>query len=149
MQIHRGLVAIVDVLRERLEHDLLELLGDASVVRRGRHDLDVLHLLEGGEVGLADEEPLTREQLVEHDADGEDVAASIERQPPHLLGRHVAELPLEDARLRLASLARRLRDAEVDDLDLAVVGQEHVLRAHVAVHEGGGSRPAASFLLCA
>jgi hypothetical protein len=95
----------------------------------------LLHLLEGGEVALADEEPLAGEQLVEHDAHGEDVAASVDRQAPHLLGRHVAELALEDARLRLAGLARGLGDAEVDELHLAVVRDEHVLRRDVAVHE--------------
>jgi hypothetical protein len=31
VQVHRGLVAILDVLREGLEHDLLELVGDARL----------------------------------------------------------------------------------------------------------------------
>ena len=41
---------------------------------------------------------LAGEHLVEDDAQREDVAAPIERQAAHLLGRHVAELALEDAR---------------------------------------------------
>ena len=65
VEIHRRLVAIVHVLREGLEHDLLELLGDPSIVGRRRHDLDVADLLERREVALADEEPLAREQLVQ------------------------------------------------------------------------------------
>jgi hypothetical protein len=86
VQVHRRLVAILDVLRERLEHDLLELVGDATVVGRGRHDLDVADLLQRGEVALADEEALAGEQLVEHDAHREDVAAAVERKAPDLLG---------------------------------------------------------------
>ncbi|MEZ4335977.1 MAG: hypothetical protein R3B82_05055 [Sandaracinaceae bacterium] len=135
MQVHGRLVPVVDVLREGLEHDLLELLGDAPIVGRRRHDLDVADLLERGEVALADEEPLTGEQLVEDDADREDVAASIEREPADLLGRHVPELALQDARLGLARLAGRLGDPEVDDLRLAVVADQNVLRGDVAVDE--------------
>ena len=78
MQVHRALVAILGVLREGAQHDLLELLWDASVVGAGRHDLDVADLLQGGEVALAHEEPLARELLVEHDAHGEDVAAPVQ-----------------------------------------------------------------------
>ncbi len=98
-------------------------------------DLDVADLLQRREVALADEQPLAREQLVEHDADREDVAAPIDRQAAHLLGRHVAELPLEDAGLRLRRLARRLGDAEVDQLALALVPDQHVLGRDVAVDE--------------
>ncbi len=123
MQVDGVLVAVVDVLRERLEDDLLELLGDAAVVGARRQDLDVADLLERREVALAQEQPLAGEQLVEHDAEGEDVAAPVERQAAHLLGRHVAELALEDAGLGLARLAGRLGDAEVDELDLALVAR--------------------------
>ena len=67
----------------------------------------------------------------------EDVGARVDRLAARLLGRHVRELALEQARLRLrgAERARRLGDAEVDQLDRAVVGDEHVLRRDVAVHE--------------
>ena len=84
---------------------------------------------------LADEQPLAGEELVEHDADREDVAAPVDRQPAHLLGRHVAELALQDSGLGRRRLAGRLGDAEVDELDLALVADEHVLRRDVAVDE--------------
>ena len=135
MEVDRVLVAVVDVLRERLEHDALELVGDLAVVGRRREDLDVADLLEGREVALADEQALAGEQLVEDDAAAEHVAAAVDRQAADLLGRHVAELALEDARLGLAALASGLGDAEVDDLDLALERHQDVLRGHVAVDE--------------
>ena len=135
VQIDGVLVAIFDVLFQRLEHDALELLRDVRVERRRRDDLDVADLLQGREVALADEEALAGEHLVEHDAEREDVAAAVDGQPAHLLGRHVAELALEDAGLGLRRLAGGLGDAEVDELDLALVADEHVLRRDVAVDE--------------
>ena len=135
VEIDRVLVAILGILRERLQHDALELVGNAAVVRRRRQDLDVANFLERRKVALADEQPLAGEQLVEHDAAREHVAAPIDRNAADLLGRHVAELALEDAGLRLVALVRGLRDAEVDDLDLALERHEDVLRRHVAVDE--------------
>jgi hypothetical protein len=139
VQVHRGAVAVFGVLREGLEHDGLELVGDLSVVARGRHDLDVADLLQGGEIRLADEQPLHGEQLVQADAHGEHVAAAVDLQASHLLGGHVPELALEDPRLGLRALARGLGDAEVDELHVAVVRDEDVLRRHVAVHQLEGA----------
>jgi hypothetical protein len=45
--------------------------------------------------------------------------------------------------LALLELARRLGEAEVDDLHLAVLRDEHVGRRHVAVHDLSGA-PSAS-----
>ena len=44
-------------------------------------------------------------------------------------------LLLEDTHLRVGRVRPRLRDAEVDELHLAVVGDEDVVRAHVAVND--------------
>ena len=135
MQVDRVRVAVIRIARERLQHDALELLWNLLVVVGRRLDLDVAHLLERREVALADEQPLPRQQLVEHDADREDVAALVDRQAAHLLRRHVAELPLQDSGLGGRRLAGRLGDAEVDQLDLAVVPDEHVLGRDVAVDQ--------------
>ena len=78
VQIDGVLVAVLDVLGQRLQDDALELVGDAPVVGRRRQDLDVADLLQRREVALADEQPLAGEQLVEHDAEREDVAAAID-----------------------------------------------------------------------
>ena len=52
-----------------------------------------------------------------------------------MLGRHVAELAFENSGLGLGCLAGRLGDAEVDELDLALVSNQHVLWRDVAVDE--------------
>jgi len=61
---------------------------------RGRQHLDLAHLLEHGEVGVAHEEPLAGEHLVETDAQGEDVAAAVQRQATNLLRLMYPNLPL-------------------------------------------------------
>ncbi len=83
----------------------------------------------------AAEEPLAGQQLVEDDAQREEVAAPVDGLGPGLLGRHVLELPLERAGLRLRGLRRGLRDAEVAELDVALVGDQDVLGRHVAMHD--------------
>ena len=65
---------------------------------------------------------------------GEHVGARVERHAADLLGRHVAELALEDADLA-RELHQRLGDAEVEQLDVAVVRQPHVRRRDVAVDD--------------
>src|SRR5262249_24602663 len=57
------------------------------------------------------------------------------REPAHLLGRHVTKLALEHTRLRSHGAADRLGDAEIDELDLTVIGHEHVLRRHVSMDD--------------
>ena len=76
--------------------------------------------------------------LPEHHADGEEIGALVDGRAAGLLGRHVRELPLEDTLLGARRSAGGLGDAEVDDLHLAVIGDEHVLRAHVAVNHAEG-----------
>ena len=123
-----GLEPLLGRFRERLEHDVFELFGDVRVVERRRRHLDFADLLQRVEVALAEEQALEREQLVQHDPEREDVAAVVDVEAADLLRAHVAELALQDPDLRLRCLAGRLRDAEVDDLDLAFVRQQHVLR---------------------
>ena len=129
-------------------------------VRRGR-------LREGGEVGLAGqhrrehvahrlavEEPAAGEHLVEHDAEGPDVGATIRRPAARLLRRHVGGGAEDEAgggagageggRLRegrraagtgVVVPAPRLGEAEVEHLDLSVGRQLHVRRLEVAVDD--------------
>ena len=52
-----------------------------------------------------------------------------------LLGRHVRDLALDDAGGGLLALALRLGDAEVGQLDLALLADEDVVRADVAVDD--------------
>ena len=128
--------AIVRGLREGPHQDGVEGRGHGGVLGAGRIQLAVLDLLQGGEVGLAKEQALAGEQLVEHGAEGEDVGAVIDGQAADQLRAHVPKLAFEHARLGLlAALERALGDAEVDELDGAVIADEHVLGADVPVHD--------------
>ena len=55
--------------------------------------------------------------------------------PERLLGRHVRDLPLEEARLRFDDAPLDARDAEVDELHRPVVGDHHVVWRHVTMHD--------------
>ena len=71
----------------------------------------------------------------------------IQRAPPHLLGRHVAQRSHHDARLRVLRLRRRarfvagllvlgpLRQTEVEDLQVAVFRDEEVFGLQVSVDD--------------
>jgi hypothetical protein len=78
--------------------------------------------------------PLPGEDLPENRPDREDVGPPIGRLAESLLGRSVAGLPFEDAGRGQVRGGRELRDAEVHELHVAAVGDEDVLRAHVAVN---------------
>ena len=81
------------------------------------------------------EETLARQQLVQDDAEREEVAPTVDRLSPRLLGRHVLDLALERPGLGLGGLRRGLGDPEVAELDVALVRDEDVLRRDVAVHD--------------
>ena len=75
------------------------------------------------------------DHLAQHHAEAEHVGARVAGLAARLLGRHVGRGP---ARGRLA--AEHLRQAEVEDLHLAVVAEEHVPRRHVAMDHAEGVR---------
>ena len=85
-------------------------------------------------IGLS-EQLLAGEQLVKNQSHGKDIAAGVERTPCHLLRRQVRELAFQHPASRFGILRDRLGDAEVHDLDVAVVRNEHVLWADVAVDD--------------
>ena len=130
-----GLVALLRIDCERLHDDRLEgLWVTLDQTRRAHHIAgdDAMHRVE---VGVRAEAAVLRRDLVEDDAEREHVAAAIDIAPAALLGRHVRELALDDARLGLDRSRRRLRDAEVEQLHAAVVADHDVRRRHVAMHD--------------
>ena len=89
----------------------------------------------------------SRQHLVQHRPEGEEIGASVERLTPRLLGRHVAHRSehqprARDLRRRFLSVLRTRapdpRQAEVEDLHDASRGQEQVRRLHVAVDDAVG-----------
>ena len=74
------------------------------------------------------------QQLVEDDADRVQVRAGVDRLALRLLGREVLRRAHDRARLGHVRGAGA-GDAEVGDLDAALVVDEHVLRLEVAVHD--------------
>ncbi len=91
----RGLVARVGRVRERLSHDR----GDGGVdARRKRHRrAPGRKKMERSELILRLVRRLPAEEIVENDADGPEVCASIDRLTERLLGGHVLRLPFQDA----------------------------------------------------
>ena len=77
-----------------------------------------------------------RHHLVEHDAEGVDVAAPVDSEPLGLLGREVGRGPHHEPGLGdLLVDADRPGDPEVGHLDLAVGGDEDVAGLDVAVDD--------------
>ena len=130
---------------EGAHHDAFEGRRHFGAARARRLDVGAAHPAQQGDLVVILVEQLAGEHLVEHHADAEDVGAMVERLAPGLLGRHVIELALDDARLGLIGPQRGLGDAEVDDLALALEREEHVLRRDIAMHDV--QRPTAAILL--
>jgi hypothetical protein len=93
------------------------------------------HQPQGARVALPAEQVLPRHQLPQHDGEGEDVGARVDLLRVRLLGRHVGELALEDARRGVDHLVGGLGDAEVDQLHVPVAREQHVVRRDVAVDD--------------
>jgi hypothetical protein len=74
-------------------------------------------------------------ELEQHDAEREHVAPSIEHVATGLLGRHVAEFPLDLVVPVGVSLERSVRDAEIDEPRTTVRADQNVVRGDVAVDE--------------
>jgi hypothetical protein len=83
---------------------------------------------------------VSREELVQHEAERVDVAARRDFRAGELLGRHVGR------RAGAERFPRRARKAEVGDADAAVAVQHDVRRLEVAVHDAAvvrGGQPGA------
>ena len=75
------------------------------------------------------------EHFVKGDPDGEDVGALVQPLRQRLLRAHVDELPFDHPGFGFDRAQLRLRDSEVDDLHVAAVRNEDVLRVEIAMHQ--------------
>ncbi len=132
------LVADMEIASEGFHDDGIELLWDLGVGAAWWDGFGFADLFEGVEVAFADEQALSREDLVQDDADAEDIGALIEGESLDLFGGHIAEFTFEDAGLCTGGFALGFGDAKVDDFDIAIVGDKDVLGRDVAVDDMEG-----------
>ncbi len=93
--------------------------------------------------GLSAKRRMAGQHLEQHATEREDVAARVDIQPSHLLRRHVpggAEhgpglRRVHDRRGAETTRRRELGEAEIEDLDVVLPGDDHVLRLKVAVDD--------------
>ena len=105
-----------------------------SSIRGGRGLVaDLLHRHRDRAVAVEGHPP--GQHLVEHDADRVAVARRGDLVAAGLLGREVLRRADHRAGLGHVGLGARAGDAEVGDLEVAVLGHEHVLRLDVAVDD--------------
>ena len=119
-----------------------------DVDRARRRGVFVEDLREHRQARVARKRPPARDHLVEDGAEAEDVRPRIDPPAFRLFGRHVRRRcqprsptsvngEVAVARLTRPRPGRQLRQAEVEDLDPAVAGDDQVRRLQVAVHDPG------------
>ena len=128
-----ALVPVVDVLHERLGDDVVERGVDVRADRARPRDGLIEHGIQHVHA-VALEELATHDELPQGHAHREQIAAAV-GLAPHLLGGHVADLALEDARLGSCRVDGRLGDTEIDNFYLARVRQKNVVRRDVAMDD--------------
>ncbi|CAM4527441.1 hypothetical protein COEX109129_41800 [Corallococcus exiguus] len=127
--------ALRRVRAQRLEDDAVERLRQVRSQLAQRWNLAVSNLHHHDMRRTIHGQPAAQ-QLIQHHAGGPDVRARIHVLSARLLWREEEVLALHHAGCRLeATQQLRLGDAEVDDLDLALVADEHVVRRDVAVDD--------------
>ena len=102
---------------------------------RGGRGFVARHLLQQFGLRVASKRPATGQQLVEHHAQAEDVAAAIDPMPfaTGLFGTHVGGRP---GILRsLADVLFSQCQPEIDDVRLAVLADQNVARLDVPMHQ--------------
>jgi hypothetical protein len=83
------------------------------------------------------EERSAAEQLEQHAAAGEDICASVDGGAQYLLRREVTAFAEDQARACAHGPFGGCCDAEVGHLHIAAPRHQHVVRAHVAMHDRG------------
>ncbi len=138
-------VAVLEVGRQRLQGDAIQLGRHAPGALGGRHQLRVPHPpqeLLGGVLILGRARRASRreelpagEQLPENDAGGVEIGAAVDLLAARLLGRHVADLAVDDSGRGLLDLQGGRGQPEVGQPNLAAVREQHVGRRDVPMHQ--------------
>lgn len=81
------------------------------------------------------EKPFTGAEFIQNDAQGEDVRAHVDGIASALFGAHIAELSFQHSGLGVLRFGGRFCDSEVDDLDLAFISDEKVLRRNITMND--------------
>ncbi len=142
-----GLEPVPRILLQTMPHDVIQRGRNVSTRRRQLRRLVPDDRGERVARRVLPERSIPREELVQDRPERKDVRAVIDREPARLLRRHVPDRPHHLAGLRLA-LDRRglgrlagfrgldpLRQPEVQDLDVTVPRDEHVLGFQVPVDD--------------
>jgi hypothetical protein len=135
LQVGAALITTADLLGQGLVDNLIKTRMQAGT---DLPQIVVLALQTFTEHGpcVSGVEALAAEHLIEEDADGEDVGTVVDgggcRQ---LLRGHIGDFALGHADLGVMVEEIGAGDAEIDDLDPSLVGDEDVVRAEVAVHD--------------
>ena len=136
-QLCRALVALAWVGLEAPEDDFLEPRRASGSSGPGRHRVPIEALPQRSEAGGKAEGPRAGHEMVEHRAEGEDVAAGVVPDPQHLLRRDVGCRSHRDPEL----LGQKVREpvvageAEIDQHRLAAVAEHHVARLEIEVDD--------------
>ncbi len=131
----RARQAALDIALERGEHDRIQRGRTRRVVARRRHDLGLADAAHRLEVRLRREQRRRGDQLPRDHARREHVGRRADGEAERRLRRHVAELAFDLTALGVQRAALRLRDAEVDHLQVPGVREDQVRRRDVAVHD--------------
>ena len=130
-----ALVALAGLLAHRARHDRGDLGRQIGRGLLGRPKVPFLNPQQRLEVARPLERARARDHEIEHRPHRKQIGALIDRLAHRLLGRHEGDLPFDHAGAGVLALVHRLGDAEVGQLHLALIGQQDVVRADVAVND--------------
>jgi hypothetical protein len=125
-EVSRGLEAIGGGFGERLVQHVAHAGRQVGAVAFERRAVGLVNLGQNVELVLPREQRAGDQHLGQDDADREQIAARIDLHAHHLLGRHVADLALELARIGPTVDVRATHDAEVGQLHVAGAADQHV-----------------------
>ena len=119
-----------DFIEVRVANTAFDRRRRLNVTRAGLDHPNQLHVV------FSREKLSANQHFPEHDRQSELIGSVIEILEPHrLFGREVRRLALDGSHLGLLFVHFRLHDAEVDDLHLAIISNQDVLRRNVAMDD--------------